>query len=95
MHKALVDQRNSWLVMLFDEDRVVQTVLGARPSIADGDDDRIHLLFEPFGEAWSFILTAADVVGAVLGKAADRDLVTVRVRISASTASWIDPAARL
>ncbi len=77
VHKALVDQRNRWLVVLFDEDGVVQTVLGARPSIADGDDDRIHLLFQPFGVAGPFIWTPADVVGTALGKAADGDLVAV------------------
>ncbi len=77
MHKALVDQGNRRLVMLFDEDGVVQTVLGARPSIADRDDDRIHLLFQPFGEARPFIFTTADVVGAVLSKAADCDLVAI------------------
>src|SRR3982074_3475792 len=71
VHKALVDEGSCWLMMLFGEDGVVQTVLGARPSIANGDDDRIHLLFQPFGEKWSFICTTADVVGAVLGKPAN------------------------
>ena len=42
--EALVDQCDGWFVVLFSENRVVQTVLGARPSIADGNNDRVHLL---------------------------------------------------
>src|SRR5712691_4285847 len=75
VHEAFVDECNGWFLMLLDEDCAVQTVLRARPSIADGNDDRVHLLLEPLGEARPFIFASADVVCATLGEAANADLV--------------------